>query len=191
MSKEARGRRKIVLCAFCRKPAPTTDEEEVNRTEKLMEADHAVACYKLGLYYTLGSMGMPQDFAKARELYLKAGELGCAEGYYNMGYSYNNGRGVVMDKKKAKHYYELAAMNGDLHARHYLGYIEAQAGNDHRAMKHFILAAKAGFKKSLDDAVRVGFMNGIVTKDEYANILRAYQQQHDEMKSDTRDKARA
>ena len=47
---------------------------------------------------------------------------------------------------------------------------------------------RAGYKKSLD-AVKAGFMNGIITKDEYANILRAYQQRHDEMKSDTRDKA--
>ena len=32
-------------------------------------------------------------------------------------------------------------------------------------------------------------MDGIITKDEYANILRAYQQRHDELKSDMRDKA--
>ena len=34
------------------------------------------------------------------------------------------------------------------------------------------------------------FMTGYVTKDEYANTLRAYQSQQDEMKSDDRDKAR-
>ena len=32
-----------------------------------------------------------------------------------------NGRGVEVDKKKAKHFYELAAMNGDLLARQNLG----------------------------------------------------------------------
>ena len=32
-------------------------------------------------------------------------------------------------------------------------------------------------------------MNGIVTKEEYANTLRAYQKIQDEMKSDQRDKA--
>ena len=48
---------------------------------------------------------------KANELLLKAGELGCAEAYRNLGMSYNNGLGVEVDKKKAKHYYELAAMN--------------------------------------------------------------------------------
>ena len=95
-----------------------------------------------------------------------------------------------MDKKKAKHYYELAAMNGDVYARHNLGCEEYEAGNHHRAYKHYILAAKAGVNESLD-AVKTGFMDGIVTKDEYANTLRAYQQQHDEMKNEDRDKAEA
>ena len=30
-------------------------------------------------------------------------------------------------------------------------------------------------------------MDGMITKDEYASTLRAYQKRHDEMKSDTRD----
>ena len=34
-------------------------------------------------------------------------------------------------------------------------------------------------------------MKDVITKDEYANTLRAYQQRHDEMKSDDRDKAAA
>ena len=33
-------------------------------------------------------------------------------------------------------------------------------------------------------------MNGYLTKGEYANVLRAYQQCQDEMKSEARDKAR-
>ena len=41
----------------------------------------------------------------------------------------------------------------------------------------------------LYDKVKEGFMDGMVTKDEYANTLRAYQSRQDEMKSDDRDKA--
>ena len=50
------------------------------------------------------------------------------------------------------------------------------------------MAARAGYDESLD-AVKAGFRNGVVTKDEYANTLRAYQKIQDEMKSDERDKA--
>ena len=61
-----------------------------------------------------------------------------------------------MDKKKAKHYWELAAMNGDVKARYTLGILEGRARNKHRAMKHFIFSARGGYKESLD-AVMAGF----------------------------------
>ena len=189
MLKEALGRgkiEKIGLCAFCRTPSPE-DEDDIKRIKKLMECGNAQAFNQLAGYYANGE-GVPQDWSKANELWLKGGELGCAEAYHNLGYSHDCGLGVEMDKKKAKHYYELAAMNGEVYARHNLGCEEGIASNHHRAMKHYIIAAKAGFKLSLD-RVREGFMNGIVTKDEYANTLRAHQQRHDEMKSDDRDKA--
>ena len=54
---------------------------------------------------------------------------------------YYFGGGVESDMKKAKHYYELAAMIGHVTSRNTLGALEGLTGNDHRAMKHFILAA--------------------------------------------------
>ena len=68
-----------------------------------MKAGNAHAFFVLGVYYKNGSNCIEQDFEKANELYLRAGELGCAEGYFNLGNSYRNGRGVEMDKKKAMH----------------------------------------------------------------------------------------
>ena len=46
-----------------------------------------------------------------------------------MGISYCNDMGLEVDKKKAKHYYELTAMNGHLDARHILGRYERIVGN--------------------------------------------------------------
>jgi hypothetical protein len=90
--------------------------------------------------------------------------------------------------KKAKHYYEIAAMKGDVMARYNLGALEGQTGNHHRATKHFIIAAKAGHTESLD-VVKKGFTKGLVTKDEYASVLRAYHERQTEMKSVARDAA--
>ena len=59
-------------------------------------------------------LGLPRDQAKANELWLKAGELGCDVAYHNLGNAYNFGSAVTIDKKKAKQYYELAAMKGSL-----------------------------------------------------------------------------
>ena len=176
------------LCPFCRTPPPNSNEEQIKRVNKLMEKGNANAFYLLAGYYAQGTNGLTQDLAKTNELFLKAGELGCAEAYYNLGNSYREGMGVDINTKKAKHYYELAAMNGDITARHNLGGLEYNAGNHQRAYKHFVISGMAGDKLSLD-TIKEGYMAGHVTKEDYSKTLREYQKSQDEMKSDMRDKA--
>ena len=184
------GSKNMKLCPFCKAPPPRSKEEEVARVKKLMEKGNPSAYNNLAGDYAQGINGMPQDWAKANELFLKAGELGYANGYYNLGNAYRLGNGVEIDKKKAKHYFELAAMNGHVIARNNLGAVEYEAGNQQRAYKHCLIAARAGDKFSLD-SVKRGYMAGHITKEEYANTLRAYQQSQDETKSEARDKALA
>ena len=156
-----------------------------------MDKGYGQAFYQLAGYYSRGSRGLPQDDIKANDLLLKAGEFGFARGYYNLGIAYNNhGLGVDVDRKKAMHYYELAAINGHTKARHILGCMEGESGNEHRAIKHHIIAARAGYEESLE-GIQLGFKEGLVTKDEYASTLRVYQKMQDEIKSDARDKAEA
>ena len=176
------------MCPYCRTLRPSSDEEEIERIHKLMERSNANAYYQLAGYYDSGDYGLQQDWEKANELWLKAGELGCAEAYSRLGYSYEVGRGVEINKEKAKHYWELAAMMGEVQARHILGLLEGDAGNLERAMKHFMVAARAGDNESLDK-VKQGFMEGYVTKDDFAGTLRAYHESQTEMKSEARDKA--
>ena len=177
-----------ILCAYCRTPPAESGDEEVERLRKRMEKGNPSAYNNLAGHYANGTRGLPQDWAKANELYLK--DLGSADAYFNLGNSYRVGRGVEVDEKKAKHYYELAAMNGRVKARHNLGAIEGNAGNHQRAYKHFVISACVGCKESLD-AVKDGYMAGHVTKEQYANTLREYQKSQDEMKSEARDKALA
>ena len=176
------------ICPFCRAPQNVSDEKDIKRIKKLMDKGITEAYYFLGCQYAQGEYGLPQDHQKANELYLKGGELGSAKGYYNLGNSYDVGRGVAIDKKKAIHYWELAAMNGHIMARHNLGGNEYEAGNTDRAIRHWLIAARAGLERSLDN-VKTGYKNGLITKDEYANTLRAYQKRQNETKSDERDKA--
>ena len=177
------------LCAFCRTPYATSDEEHIKRIKKLIEKDNPEAYYLLAGCYDAGIYGTPQDYQKANELWLKAGELGYSEAYHNLGVAYRDGMGVEVDKIKAKHYFELAAINGSAQARNNLAVLEGQAGNQHRAMRHFILAARAGYKTSLEGVKEMGFKRGLVAKDEYASTLRAYHERQKEMKSDERVKA--
>jgi len=179
------------LCPFCRTPPTSSDEEEIERLNKVMNNGNGGASYLLAGHYANGRYGLPQDYRKAVELNLKAGECGYAAGYYNLGQAYRMGIGVEADTKKAKHYYELAVMNGYVYARHNLALIEGQGGNFQRAKKHFMIAARAGMKESLEMVKKIGFEKGILTKDEYEATQRAYHNSIDGMKSESRDKIAA
>lgn len=94
------------LCAFCRMPPASSNEEERRRLKNLMDKGSGEAIDALASLYRRGDYGLVQDDRKANELNLKAGELGCAGGYYNFGVAYAEGRGVERDMNKAKYYWE-------------------------------------------------------------------------------------
>ena len=161
-------------CPFCRDSSGIADYHDNNayskRMKELIENDNAQACYYYGVDFSKGQYGLPQDWTKANELYLKAGELGCADAYSDLGGSFLLGYGVEVDKKKALYYIELAAMMGSVMARHNLGNIELLDGNYHRGMKHYMIGARAGYKDSLN-IVKREFMDSLVTKDKYTSTL--------------------
>ena len=135
-----------LLCPFCRTPDWKTQGEYIERLNKRAEGNDAAAVNVLANTYLKGSRGLPQDNEKANELWLRAGKLGDAMAYNNIGNSYYQGRGVERDLKKAKHYWELAAVGGYVAARHNLGGLERNEGNMSRAMKHWMNAAGAGWE---------------------------------------------
>jgi TPR repeat protein len=177
-------------CPFCRTPAPTTNKEAMGRLEKRIEAGDAVAIYGLGCCYANGSRGLPQNRAKALELWHQATELGNAIAYYGIGVAYDIGNGVERDEKKARHNWELAAIGGDIIARHNLGGLEANAGNVDRALKHLMIAAGDGLKESLSE-IQEMFKDGDATKEDYTQALQAYQAYLGDIKSPQRDEAAA
>jgi len=183
-------------CAFCRTPNPKTDEDVFIRAKKRMEAGDVNAINNIGCYYANGMYGFPQDDVKAVELYHRAAKLGSAKSYFNMGNAYEYGKGLEIDKKKAIHYFELAAIAGYVQARHNLGVIEYEVGNMDRSMKHFIIAAGSGSSDSLKAIQKLEefkrlYRKGYGTKDDYSKALESYQAYLDEVKSDQRDKAAA
>ena len=155
-------------------------------TKKRAEGDDSMAIQTLGCLYERGGMSLPQDYEKAMELWLRAGELGSVEAYYCVGIAYRDGEGVERDMKKARYYFELAAMGGDVDARQNVGVFEARAGNYDRAVKHWMISAEAGDDDSLEK-IRKCFMNGHATKDDFEKALRAHKKAKDEMKSDQRE----
>jgi len=177
-------------CPFCRVVAPKSNKVSIERLKKRMEANDANAMRNVGCYYGNGRNGFPQDFKKALELWHRAAELGHAAAYNSIGLAYYLGKGVEVDKKKANHYYELAAMGGDVNARGNLGLYEAKAGNMDRALKHFMIAIRSGSSKSLNQ-IKQMYNHGDVTKEDYTEALRTYQAYLSDIKSPQRDEASA
>ena len=172
------------MCPFCRTPDATTDDEILQRLKKRMEVGDAHAFFTMGGYYDLGQKDLPQDSAKAVEFWHKAGKFG----YANIGVAYYNGDGVERDGKMARYYLELAAMEGNVYARHNLGATEKNAGNFDRALKHYMIAVRGGYTDSVK-AIQRMFMGGHVAKEQYANALQSHQAYVYEIKSNQRDKA--
>jgi len=174
-------------CAFCR--VPTCDNEETNRRiKKRVEMNDPIAIYNQGCDYRDGLRGFPQDYTKTLELFLRAGEFGHASSYNDIGYAYDNGEGVEIDKKKARHYFELGAIGGDATARYNLGIWEEDSGNYERALKNHVIAVRSGYAPSLKEIQRL-YSNGRATRDDYTKSLQSYQDYLGEIKSKQRDDA--
>ena len=179
-----------VFCPFCRSSPPISKEEMIERYEKRMDMNDEQAIRIMGFYFSRGEHGLPHDYAKALELWHRAGELGDAKSYQSIGCAYKIGRGVEKDEMKAMQYTKLAAMGGHVEARHNLGAYEARSGNYDRALKHWTIAVKGGCNDSLQK-VKILYSRGHATKDDFAKALRSYQAYLDEIKSDQRDAAAA
>jgi len=175
-------------CPFCRIPWLDSDEELVERYEKRVKAGDAEATCRIGCYYRDGECGLPQDYDKAFELLHRAAELGNADANGSIGYAYQCGEGMEVDKEKAIYYYEQAAMGGCVIARYNLGIEENDAGNIDRAIKHYMIAVRCGDSQSLEK-VKEFYANGQATKEDYTKALRSYQTYLAEIKTSQRDKA--
>jgi len=187
----------ISACPFCRVPRHKDNEEAKEREKKLVEASNANAMNSIGCFYRDGTNGYPQDHSKALELFYRSAELGYSKAYGCIAFAYDAGEGVEVDKKKARHYYELTAIGGDVEARFNLGYDELQAGleevnkgNIDRAVKHFLIAVGGGCAKSLEK-IKDLYKYELATKDDYTKALRSYQAYLSEIKSRQRDEAAA
>ena len=177
-------------CPFCRTPTATSYEEMIEWEKKRVETGDPIAINTIGCNYRDGRYGFTQDYKKALEFYHRSAELGYARAYVTIGFAYHYGEGAEVDKKKANHYYELAAMAGDAGARYSLGVLEGQKGNMDRALKHHIIAVRGGDTGSLK-RIKDLYSDGIATKGVYTKALQLYQTYLGEIKSSQRDEAAA
>ena len=87
------------------------------------------------------------------------------------------------------HYWQQAAMKGDVESRNNLGIVEFNNKNYELAVLHWMISAKMGYEKSLN-RIKAMFMKGHATKAQYAEALRGYGDAVEVMKSPKREEAK-
>jgi len=169
-------------CPFCNADRNKTVEEQVEDNMKRVEANDppsicllAYCCYK-------GLNGVQQDHVKAKELYVRAADLGFNKAHYHLGMLYHEGGNL----KKARFHFEAAAMLGDELARNNLGSIEFESGNMERAVTHWTIGASGGDYLAMHK-LKICFGKDYVSRVSIDSTLAAYNSSCAEMRSEARD----
>jgi TPR repeat protein len=175
-------------CPFCNTHrANKTEEETVEEILKRVEANDSTSMIDLGTRYLQGVEGFQQDCNRAIDLLTRAAEFGSSQAHFILGMHYYEGG----DLKKAKFYFEAAAIAGHEVARCQLGIMEGESGNMERAIKHLTISASSGHyiaMQMLRDSFslsEIGF--GYVSRDAINAVLTAYNNSCAEMRSKERD----
>ena len=173
----------LARCPFCNIPTSLSKKDFIGRLRKRIDLyDDAIAMQRLGLYYIEGSNGLQKDTKKGIELYRQASERGYVSASASLGDLYFGREGIAKDMEKETYYLRLAAMGGDIVARHNLGVFEAEAHNYDLAFRHLMISAMGGCDNSLK-CVRHGYTSGHVSKDDFEKALRAHQVSKDAMEA--------
>ena len=172
-------------CPFCREPVPESPKECNKQVMERVKKNDPVAMTQMAK-----NLRRKGDYGKALEYWTKAAELGDVGAHCSLGGLYYSGDGVEKDEERAVYHLEQAAIGGHPDARRVLADYEKRNGKIERAAKHVIIAANLGCDLSLKH-IKALFMQGVVSKEEYAAALRAHQAAVDATKSAEREKAEA
>jgi len=139
--------------------------------------------------YKTGDKGVLQSDTKSLEMRICAAELGDAEAFVNIGCHYDEGIVVEQDKSKTLEFYEVAAKKGSVQAHEFLALFHGMNGDIQTSIKHCRVAASAGDQDSMDNFMKA-FRDELVSKEDLAQTLRAFQTSKDLVKSKDREDVR-
>ena len=191
------GKKVALTCPFCREPEPTPGLEALCRLQARCKQDDHSALTLLGHMYLTGDNGAPKDDLKGLDCYIQAVQLGSPQACVHIGNRYVVGEGVAVDKKRAALFKRIGALRGDIVARHNIGCIEYHSfGNHEIAIRHWKIAAEAGYLNSLNALKEIYYADGkkpgkdFISKDYLESIYRAGHEAQLQVKSEEREKHR-
>lgn len=192
-----KGTHKSPACPFCRTGAVKSIREAFDRLEARIEAypDDSRALFVLGCLCCEGEYStITQDIDRGIRLLRRASELGSIDACASLGNAFNPLErtmyiGVERNLLTSVQYYEKAAIGGHVWSRFNLGVLNNTFYFDGSVtMNHFIIAAKQGHDHALK-AVKIGYIAGVVEKEQYALTLRAHFKSKTDIESDRRKDA--
>ena len=172
-------------CAFCCQSQP---QNPIKALKKLMKKNEPQAFMRMAARYESGE-GLIQSDTKSLEMFICAAELGYALAYGNIGLYYQEGTAVERDMSKALEFHKVAAKKGNVHAHRHMASFYGGNNNIQHCIKHLKVSASAGDQESMDDLM-AAYKDKLLSKDDLAQILRAFQASLNETKSKDRDNAR-
>jgi len=184
-------------CAFCCQPVP---KNIIKALKKLTKRNNVDALIQMVYLYNSGEEVFQSD-TKSLEMRIRAAELGSAKAFSVIGKSYIEGTAVEVDRSRSLAFYEIAAKKGCIIAHQYLAAFNFENGDYQRCTDHLKVCANAGCQGSMNKLMAyyktnvskdgLTQMQTLLTKEDLAQTLRAFQSSNNEMKSKDRDDARA
>ena len=180
---------KATTCPYCRSDTANEDGKYVLEQEmKRASTGNGEAMDRVGEYYFDGEMGLQQDKDEGLKWYHRALEAGSGRAAFSLGKCYLQGDGVEQDIDKAFDYIQKAAELDFIFAFKLIGLLLLLKGEIEEAYINYRKAVISGISDDgLFNALRKGFKDGYITKDEYAFTLRENQKACNEMKSVARE----
>ena len=144
------GKKVAFTCPYCREASPTCFAEEHAQYEARCLQNDPYVFAMMGELYRDGDHHVAKDDLKALDCWIRAVELNSADACICIGGVYDKGNGVTVDKERAALFYRIGALRGDVYARNNIGYSEYDLGNHEIAIRHWKIAAEAGYQPSLN-----------------------------------------
>jgi len=188
------GKKIAFACPFCRETNPTVGPEYVRQIQARCLQNDPNAFRLMGELYRRGECGLAKDDLKALDYYIRAVELGSAPSCNCIGKNYNEGDGVAVNKERAALFKRVGALRGDMTARHNIGALEYNFGNHEIGIRHWKIAAEAGYQRSLNGLRSIYNADGkkpgkeLISKEYLDFAYRACHGAQMEVKSEEREK---
>jgi hypothetical protein len=125
------------------------NSEYVSHLKRHIENGVPEAMNELGEAYVdrkfAKSLRLVLSAKRAVKLWEKAAQLGNAEAMYNLAFSFEKGRGVKLNLKKAMHFYRMSADMGDAVSQKRLGVLLCNLKNFEEGFRYVKLSAEQGW----------------------------------------------